>query len=88
MPVPKRKVSRCRRDSRQANKGLKPKSFYLCPECSAPIAPHQACMTCGYYKGRKVFSTSMDRALARTSAKAAMQENKPAVEATEPTETK
>ena len=88
MPVPKRKVSRCRRDSRQANKGITPKGFYLCPECTAPLSPHQACMTCGYYKGRKIFSTSMDRALVRTSAKAAIQETKASKEAASEVETK
>lgn len=53
MPVPKRKRSRARRDSRFANKGLKVKSFALCAHCSEPILPHQACKSCGYYKGQK-----------------------------------
>ncbi len=65
MPVPKRKVSRSRRDKRSANKGLKPKAFSACQNCSEPIAPHQVCAACGYYKGRKIMRTKADRAQAR-----------------------
>lgn len=61
MPVPKRKRSRARRDSRHANKGLKVKSFGVCAQCSEPALPHQVCMACGHYKGRKIFSTKSDR---------------------------
>ncbi len=65
MPVPKRKVSRARRDSRQANKGIKPKSITGCSNCAAPIMPHQACLECGFYKGKKVLVTKMERSLKR-----------------------
>ncbi|KKR96367.1 MAG: 50S ribosomal protein L32 [candidate division TM6 bacterium GW2011_GWE2_41_16] len=68
MAVPKRKVSRSRRDSRQANKFLRPAAFGLCKECATPLQPHQACSTCGFYKGRKVLKTKMDRALGRKEA--------------------
>lgn len=69
MPVPKRKVSRARRDSRSANKGLKPKVFTSCNNCQVAIMPHQACDSCGFYKGVKVFETKMDRALKRGRAR-------------------
>lgn len=61
MPVPKRKVSRSRRDKRSANKGIKPKQITGCQTCQAPIAPHQACQECGYYKGAKVLRTKLER---------------------------
>ena len=68
MPVPKRKVSKRRRDQRSANKGLKPKSVAACLTCQAPIACHSACKECGYYKGIKVLTTKTDRMHARGRA--------------------
>jgi large subunit ribosomal protein L32 len=76
MPVPKRKRSRARRDKRFANKGLKVKVITHCANCQESIMPHQACMACGHYKGRKVIATKADRAVKRaqtTKAKEAMR---------------
>ena len=61
MPVPKRKTSQSRRDKRSANKGIKPKMVAACQTCQGPLAPHQACFGCGYYKGIKIFKTKTDR---------------------------
>ena len=61
MPVPKGKNSRCRRDKRSANKGLKPKSIATCQTCQSPVMPHRVCSECGYYKGVKVVRTKTDR---------------------------
>ncbi len=69
MPVPKRKRSRARRDKRFANKGVKVKLFTECKNCQAPIATHQACKSCGFYKGSKVLSTKIDRSIKRGKAK-------------------
>ena len=65
MPVPKRKRSKARRDKRFANKGLKPQQFCLCSQCKAPLAPHQACKECGYYKGSQVLTTKVERRVKR-----------------------
>lgn len=65
MPVPKRKLSKSRRDKRSTNKGIKPKAITGCQTCQEPIAPHQACSSCGYYKGVKVLRTKNDRLHAR-----------------------
>jgi len=65
MPVPKRKRSRPRRDKRFANKGLKVKAFTQCANCQEPIAPHQVCDACGFYKGVKIMTTKADRAVKR-----------------------
>ncbi len=51
MAVPKRKVSRTRRDKRRTHWKLKPPTFSLCPQCRKPVLPHRACTFCGYYKG-------------------------------------
>ncbi len=65
MPVPKRKTSKSRRDMRSACKFLRPQSFAACSNCTEPLLPHIICANCGYYKGRKVLVTKLDRALKR-----------------------
>lgn len=65
MPVPKRKRSRARRDSRFANKGIEVKAITGCSNCSSPLTTHAACITCGFYKGVKVLRTKLDRKLNR-----------------------
>ena len=62
MPVPKRKRSRQRRDTRFANKGITPVTFGSCDNCEAIILPHLVCKGCGFYRGRKVLFTKADRA--------------------------
>jgi large subunit ribosomal protein L32 len=61
MPVPKRKRSRARRDKRFANKGIKVKATTSCQQCAAPLVPHVLCQGCGFYKGRKIITTKLDR---------------------------
>jgi len=73
MPVPKRKTSKARRDSRSANKGIKPKAFAICKNCEHPNAPHQVCTSCGFYKGVKVLQTKMDRKVKRGESSQAKQ---------------
>ncbi len=65
MPVPKRKRSRARRDKRFANKGMQAKAFAACNNCQVAIMPHQACQHCGFYKGKKVLTSKVDRSLTR-----------------------
>jgi large subunit ribosomal protein L32 len=71
MPVPKRKRSRARRDSRFANKGIKVKAIAGCTQCNEPLIPHSACKKCGFYKGAKVLATKADRKVRRLEVKAA-----------------
>lgn len=73
MPVPKRKRSRARRDSRFANKFIKVKSFSACQNCTVAILPHQACQSCGHYKGAKVIATKNERAQKRAQMRNAKQ---------------
>lgn len=65
MPVPKRKRSKSRRDKRFANKGVEEKGIAACHNCQAPLLPHQACKSCGFYKGAKVLATKADRGMKR-----------------------
>ena len=73
MPVPKRKLSRSRIGMRQANKGLTPQLITLCSNdaCDTPTSPHEVCIQCGFYRGRKVMTTKADRDLKRTQTRVA-----------------
>lgn len=71
MPVPKRKRSRARRDSRFANKFIKVKTFGACPNCNEALLPHVACKACGHYKGAKVLTVKSERATKRTETRTA-----------------
>jgi len=79
MPVPKMKVSRSRRNKRSANKHIKLNPVSECQTCKAPIAGHQVCQNCGYYKGAKVLRTKYerlhDRSATRSAQYAAAAEN-------------
>ncbi|NLB81095.1 MAG: 50S ribosomal protein L32 [Clostridiaceae bacterium] len=54
MAVPKRRVSKQRRDSRRANWKLALPGLVSCPQCHEFKMPHRVCGACGYYKGREV----------------------------------
>ena len=69
MPVPKRKRSRQRRDKRFANKGLEVQTFTACLNCKEALMPHTACKACGFYKGKKIFTSKDDRGLKRDEVK-------------------
>jgi len=86
MPTPKRKLSKSRRNMRSANKGLKPKAIAACQTCQAPIAPHQACQECGYYKGTKILRTKSDRMYQRGKAKQVKEHQMQAGKAAAPVE--
>ena len=54
MAVPKRKMSKCRRDGRRANWKLTAPSLVECPQCHEAKLPHHVCSECGYYDGKEV----------------------------------
>lgn len=60
MAVPKRKVSKSRRDKRRANWKLLIPGMVECPKCHAMKRPHRVCGECGYYKGKEVIAVSND----------------------------
>ncbi len=65
MPVPKRKTSKARRDQRSSSKYIRPQAITGCLNCSAPLAPHTVCSECGFYKGKKILITKLERTLKR-----------------------
>ena len=56
MAVPKRKISKTRRDNRRSHHALKAPNVIECPECKEPRMSHRACPSCGFYNGRKVLA--------------------------------
>ncbi len=54
MAVPKRKVSKTRRDKRKANWKLTAPNLVRCPQCHTLKEQHKVCKECGYYNGKEV----------------------------------
>ena len=58
MAVPKRKMSKARRDKRRANWKLTAPGLVECPQCHEPKMPHRVCADCGTYKGVQVIKVA------------------------------
>ena len=54
MAVPKRKVSKARRDQRRTHYKARIVATVTCPQCGEAKRPHYVCPNCGYYAGKKV----------------------------------
>jgi large subunit ribosomal protein L32 len=59
-PLPKRKISKGRRNRRRAHDFLTPRNLTRCTNCDAMRLPHTVCPECGYYRGREVIEVSKD----------------------------
>ncbi|RJP18567.1 MAG: 50S ribosomal protein L32 [Candidatus Abyssobacteria bacterium SURF_5] len=58
MALPKRRISRTRRDKRRTHRKVKPVTSVACSNCGRPALPHRVCPECGFYKGRQVVLTT------------------------------
>ena len=57
MAVPKRKVSKARRDKRRSNNWkLVLPGMVKCPKCGEFVKSHRVCKACGYYAGKEVIA--------------------------------
>lgn len=55
MAVPKRRVSKTRRDKRRSSHWkLSLPGLIKCENCGAARLSHRACKSCGYYDGKQV----------------------------------
>jgi large subunit ribosomal protein L32 len=54
MAVPKKKISKSKRDMRRAHDALAPSSYDECPNCGELKRPHHVCGSCGHYDNREV----------------------------------
>lgn len=55
MAVPKKKVSKSRRNMRRFASGnrLDKPTVITCPHCQEPTRPHRVC-ACGFYQGKEI----------------------------------
>jgi large subunit ribosomal protein L32 len=58
MAVPKKKISKSRRNMRRSHDALKNATYEECSECGELKRPHHVCPSCGHYKGREVMEAS------------------------------
>jgi len=57
MAVPKRRVSKARRDKRRSSVWkLTAPNLVKCSNCGEYTQSHKVCGNCGYYKGKEVIS--------------------------------
>jgi large subunit ribosomal protein L32 len=54
MAVPKKKVSKSKRNMRRSHDALDALNLVPCPNCKAPRLSHSVCESCGFYNGRFV----------------------------------
>lgn len=55
MAVPKRRVSKARRDKRRSSVWkMNAPELQKCPHCGDYKRAHRVCAVCGYYNGRQV----------------------------------
>jgi large subunit ribosomal protein L32 len=52
--LPKRKISKGRRDRRRQHHRLIPATLVACNHCGAMKRPHTICQECGTYRGREI----------------------------------
>jgi large subunit ribosomal protein L32 len=55
-PLPKRKLSKGRRDRRRSHDALTPANLVQCSNCGEMRLSHTVCPNCGHYQGREVIS--------------------------------
>ena len=59
MAVPKKKVSKARRDSRRSSTWkLDAPTMTKCPKCGEMNLTHRVCKNCGSYKGEVIVSAA------------------------------
>lgn len=54
MAVPRKKVTRAKRNQRRSHDALGQNSYHDCPNCGELKRPHHVCGACGHYAGREV----------------------------------
>ncbi|MCY3914769.1 MAG: 50S ribosomal protein L32 [Chloroflexi bacterium] len=59
-PLPKRKVSKSRRDRRRSHHALTLKHLLECENCGEYHIAHRVCPKCGSYRGEQVVEVESD----------------------------
>lgn len=58
--LPKRKISKSRRDRRRAHDSIKTFHLVRCSSCGSMKRSHHMCLECGSYKGRQILPVVED----------------------------
>ena len=61
MALPKGKISKARKHSRQAQWKLTQPAVVECPQCHEMKLAHRVCKNCGYYNGKQVIKVDEDK---------------------------
>ena len=62
MAVPKRKVSKARRDKRRSSHWkLDMPAMVKCSHCGEYVLSHRVCKACGYYNGKQIVTVDEDK---------------------------
>lgn len=64
MAVPRKKVSKSKRNMRRAHDRLNPVNLVECSNCGELKRSHHICQACGHYNGREVIAQAADSAAA------------------------
>ncbi|MBK8986959.1 MAG: 50S ribosomal protein L32 [Chloroflexi bacterium] len=56
--VPKRRISKARRDRRRAHDFIQPFHLVRCSKCGAMKRSHHMCPDCGTYRGRQILTAA------------------------------
>ncbi len=70
--LPKRRISKGRRNRRRAQDGLSAPALAVCPKCKKAKRPHFVCQYCGYYGGevkKEVVKSEVKKTAAKASTK-------------------
>jgi large subunit ribosomal protein L32 len=59
-PLPKRKISKTRRNKRRSHDALSPQHLVVCESCGEYHIAHRVCPKCGTYKGETVIEVDED----------------------------
>lgn len=59
-PLPKRKVSKGRRNRRRAHDAIGVPKMVRCDNCTELMIPHRVCRNCGHYAGRAVLDLNVE----------------------------
>ena len=60
MGVPKKRMSRQKRDSRRAHWKATAPNVVSCGNCGGPVLSHRACPACGFYKGKAAMKGTVE----------------------------